>query len=265
MRCRLPEDARLDAAFVAVHYKPEPKSKVQRNEPIRERRQIAIAASASADARATLAMNDDEAESSDRFLSRWSRRKHEAARAERAASEAALAPSRRRFPAPTLRRPLRAPPRRTAPLPPVESLTIDSDFAPFLKPGGRRAVKRAALTQLFSDPRFNVMDGLDIYIDDYIEPDPIRRRCADSSCMPAHLRSAAHARSRSRRIVEDVPPAKRRPTLALCRRNGAERRRSRRSGSAIPAELGAIAPPDERRRPSQRTDSPDRARRSRSP
>jgi hypothetical protein len=29
------------------------------------------------------------------------------------------------------------------------------------------------LRKLFSDPRFNVMDGLDVYIDDYTKPDPI--------------------------------------------------------------------------------------------
>jgi hypothetical protein len=34
-------------------------------------------------------------------------------------------------------------------------------------------VKRAALKKLFSDPRFNVMDGLDTYIDDYSKDDPI--------------------------------------------------------------------------------------------
>jgi len=34
-------------------------------------------------------------------------------------------------------------------------------------------VKRAALKKLFSDPRFNVMDGLDVYIDDYSIDDPI--------------------------------------------------------------------------------------------
>ena len=34
-------------------------------------------------------------------------------------------------------------------------------------------VKRAALKKLFSDPRFNVMDGLDVYIDDYSIEDPI--------------------------------------------------------------------------------------------
>jgi hypothetical protein len=34
-------------------------------------------------------------------------------------------------------------------------------------------VKRAALKKLFADPHFNVMDGLDTYIDDYGKPDPI--------------------------------------------------------------------------------------------
>ena len=34
-------------------------------------------------------------------------------------------------------------------------------------------VKRAAMKKLFADPHFNVMDGLDTYIDDYGKPDPI--------------------------------------------------------------------------------------------
>jgi len=34
-------------------------------------------------------------------------------------------------------------------------------------------VKSAAMKKLFSDPHFNVMDGLDTYIDDYNKPDPI--------------------------------------------------------------------------------------------
>ena len=34
-------------------------------------------------------------------------------------------------------------------------------------------VKNAAMKQLFTDPHYNVMDGLDTYIDDYSKPDPI--------------------------------------------------------------------------------------------
>ena len=35
------------------------------------------------------------------------------------------------------------------------------------------AVQQAAMQKLFSDPHYNIMDGLDIYIDDYSKPDPI--------------------------------------------------------------------------------------------
>jgi hypothetical protein len=34
-------------------------------------------------------------------------------------------------------------------------------------------LRRQALKTLFQDPRFNVMDGLDVYIDDYSKPDPL--------------------------------------------------------------------------------------------
>ena len=67
-----------------------------------------------------------------------------------------------------------APTPEVAPaLPPVESLTIDSDFTAFLQPQVDESIKRQALKKLFADPRFNVMDGLDVYIDDYTKSDPI--------------------------------------------------------------------------------------------
>ena len=55
----------------------------------------------------------------------------------------------------------------------MESLTFDSDFTAFLQPGVDDELKRAALKQLFRDPRFNIMDGLDTYIGDYTKADPI--------------------------------------------------------------------------------------------
>lgn len=58
-------------------------------------------------------------------------------------------------------------------LPAVEGLTLDSDFSAFLKEEVSEALRRKALRKLFSDPHFNRMDGLDIYIDDYSRPDPI--------------------------------------------------------------------------------------------
>ena len=59
------------------------------------------------------------------------------------------------------------------PLSRVALLTKDSDYSRFVLPGVDESVKRAAVKKLFSDPQFNVMDGLDIYIDDYGKPDPI--------------------------------------------------------------------------------------------
>ncbi|HUF80817.1 MAG TPA: DUF3306 domain-containing protein [Burkholderiales bacterium] len=59
------------------------------------------------------------------------------------------------------------------PLPVVEDLTPDSDFRAFFHPKVGEDVRRAALKKLFSDPRFNVMDGLDVYIDDYSKSEPI--------------------------------------------------------------------------------------------
>jgi hypothetical protein len=35
------------------------------------------------------------------------------------------------------------------------------------------AVRNAAMKKLFADPHFNVMDGMDTYIDDYSLPDPL--------------------------------------------------------------------------------------------
>ena len=55
----------------------------------------------------------------------------------------------------------------------VKLLTKDSDFKPFMAQGVGADVRNAAMKKLFSDPHFNVMDGLDIYIDDYSKSDPI--------------------------------------------------------------------------------------------
>ena len=55
----------------------------------------------------------------------------------------------------------------------VALLTRESDYSRFVSPGIDEGVKRAAMKKLFSDPHFNVMDGLDTYIDDYGKPDPI--------------------------------------------------------------------------------------------
>jgi hypothetical protein len=101
-------------------------------------------------------------------ISRWSRRKL-AANVEASAPQSpvptnamAAAPASASSPAPV-----------AAELPSIDSLGFDSDFTAFLRPEVDEKLKRAALKQLFRDPRFNVMDGLDTYIDDYTKADPI--------------------------------------------------------------------------------------------
>ena len=47
------------------------------------------------------------------------------------------------------------------------------DFSAFMKPDVDPAVQQAAMKKMFTDPHFNIMDGLDIYIDDYSKPDPL--------------------------------------------------------------------------------------------
>lgn len=55
----------------------------------------------------------------------------------------------------------------------VKTLTQESDFTPFMARNVGPEVRNAAMKKLFADPQFNVMDGLDIYIDDYSKSDPI--------------------------------------------------------------------------------------------
>jgi len=99
------------------------------------------------------------------FLSRWARRK-------RASATLAPVTPAAAQPAPDL--------------PPLESLSYESDFGAFVRAKVDQGIKRAALKKLFSDPRFNVMDGLDVYIDDYSVENPIP---------PGMLAELQHARS----------------------------------------------------------------------
>ncbi len=65
----------------------------------------------------------------------------------------------------------------TAEVPDGESLLAnlgpDSDFGQFLRQEISEEIRRKAMKTLFADPHFNVMDGLDIYIDDYSISEPI--------------------------------------------------------------------------------------------
>ena len=64
-------------------------------------------------------------------------------------------------------------PEKVLSLDDVKLLTQDSDFTPFMARDVGPDVRNAAMKKLFTDPHYNVMDGLDIYIDDYSKSDPI--------------------------------------------------------------------------------------------
>lgn len=90
------------------------------------------------------------------FLQRWSERKREAAQAESLPID--------------LTDPAEPPPPEPPgdeDMPPVESLTAESDYSPFLSPRVSAYLQRQALRKLFGIPSFNLRDGLDDYDDDF--------------------------------------------------------------------------------------------------
>ena len=116
--------------------------------------------------------------SDDGFLSRWSRRKAGAKdKPDELADNESLPPANAIAPAlPVVAN--ASPAARDDPvaLPTMDDvalLTRGSDFSRFVGSGIDPGVSNAAMKKLFSDPRYNVMDGLDTYIDDYGRPDPI--------------------------------------------------------------------------------------------
>jgi len=97
------------------------------------------------------------------------------------------------------------PPNEAPPLPPVESLGFDSDFTRFLGPKVDETVKRQALRKLFNDPRFNVMDGLDVYIDDYSKFEPIPDDVVAKLKHARYIFDPPRTRVNEAGHVEDVP------------------------------------------------------------
>jgi hypothetical protein len=150
------------------------------------------------------------------FLRRWSRLKSQGDSAPAEPHAPATAPDAGAYPragdvefpsvAQTATHPPVAPPPAPAThaslptLDDVAKLGADSDFSAFVSQGVDKNVQRLAMKKLFSDPHFNVMDGLDIYIDDYNKADPIPA---------AMMASLQHAKSMFARFIEDdgaAPP-----------------------------------------------------------
>lgn len=118
----------------------------------------------------------------DGFLGRWARRKNDALQGKPleepvlavppvplpvAAANAVVVPGE-----PPADDAAREPVRELS-LDDAKLLTKDSDFKPFMASNVGPEVRNAAMKKLFADPHFNVMDGLDIYIDDYSISEPI--------------------------------------------------------------------------------------------
>ena len=117
------------------------------------------------------------ADEGDSFFSRWSRRKTQVRSGEPVPEPVPTAPSVVATvavpvePEPLAVEPVPAPPPPT--LQDTQALTSASDFSRFVARDVPPEVRNAAVKKLFADPHFNVMDGLDIYIDDYSKPSPL--------------------------------------------------------------------------------------------
>ena len=148
---------------------------------------------------------------SEHFLQRWSRRKAEST----ALSAPAPVPSSAgpAASASTTASPLTEthPVARALPtLGDAAALAFDADYTPFMVRGLDPSVHRAAMKQLFSDPHFNLMDGLDIYMDDYNRPSPMSAAMlaclthAGSTLHPQPVRNATAA-SVTAPVAEEAP------------------------------------------------------------
>ena len=124
---------------------------------------------------------------SDDFISRWSRRKIEARKGTVVPEEKeqkVVGPKESVAPVQTG---AQSPAEASPELPPLESLTPESDFSPFMKAEVDPKTRREALKTLFNDPRHNIQDGLDVYIADYSQPDPLPDGWLEKLNAMAHL------------------------------------------------------------------------------
>lgn len=94
------------------------------------------------------------------FLTRWSRVKREQ-------SAVAAVPAPAPPPAEDVAAEHRAPALTDEDMPPLESLSEQSDLQPFLSSGVSDSLRRKAMRKIFLNTRFNVRDGLDDYDEDF--------------------------------------------------------------------------------------------------
>ena len=145
------------------------------------------------------------------FLARWSRRKLHGGMTEAAALQPvappAIAPVPPASPAGTAAAvPAAEPPPTRAEL---DALDSGADLTRFIARGVDEDLRRAALRKLFADPQFNVMDGLDVYIDDYNAPSPmppaVLRRLQQAAALGVAAVDGAQQTPEPPRAADAVP------------------------------------------------------------
>lgn len=149
------------------------------------------------------------------FLQRWSRLKSET----RDTGRSAVQPDDTTPPAPAAEGQPTPPPSAedTGPaaitLPDLESLGPDSDYSAFLRPDVDISLRRAALRKLFRSPKFNVLDGLDDYCDDFAQFAPLAGIV--TADMRHHVERAARELLAAEDSKQPSPPADDQPRPRL--------------------------------------------------
>lgn len=131
------------------------------------------------------------------FLERWSRRKLQGQTVDAAMPQPAAPPAI--APAPPVETGTAAPAAEPPPTrAELDALDPGADLSRFIARGVDEDLRRVALRKLFADPQFNVMDGLDVYVDDYNAPSPMP---------PAVLRRLQQAAALGLAAVDDMEEA----------------------------------------------------------
>jgi hypothetical protein len=95
----------------------------------------------------------------------------------------------------------------------VAKLKPDSDYAQFMQAEVGEDVHQAAMKKLFTDPHYNIMDGLDIYIDDYSQADPLPAGMLEKMVQSTMLglfkkeEETPQAPATEELAVDDTPPS----------------------------------------------------------
>jgi hypothetical protein len=131
-------------------------------------------------------MSDNRQDEQEGFLARWSRRKAQTMRGEEppepATDEDDAAPPVATDEAPPVADAAAADTDEASPegvpealpeLPPLDSLSADSDYSAFMSKGVPADLRQKALRKLFHSDKFNIRDGLDDYDLDFSKPEPL--------------------------------------------------------------------------------------------